>query len=72
MQLDPARVQHARKATKEDFQKMQMHKKAPVQNCKDATGKMSIKGRCVDTNKQDEANPKYPQSACRKRVQEVR
>ena len=43
----------------EYFRKMKVYKKVPTQRCKDLTGKMPIKVRWVDTNKQDEANPKY-------------
>ena len=57
--MDPAQVREARKAEMEHLQKMQVHKKVPVQQCKDATGKMPIKVRWIDTNEQHEVNPKY-------------
>jgi hypothetical protein len=58
-QLDASRVREARKAEMDYFKKMQVYKKVPIQRCKDLTGKMPIKVRWIDTNKQDEANPKY-------------
>ena len=36
-----------------------MYKKVLVQKCKDVTGKMPMKVRWIDTNKQDEVNPKH-------------
>ena len=57
--LDPARLREARMADTEYFQKMQVHKKVSVQPCKDETGKMPNKVRWIETNKQDEGNPKY-------------
>ena len=58
-QLDPARVRAARMAEMEYFRKMRVYRKVPIQKCKDVTGKPPIKVRWVDTNKQDESNPKY-------------
>ena len=57
--MDPAQVREARKAEMEHLKKMQVYKKVPVQQCKDATGKMPIKVRWIDTNEQHEVNPKY-------------
>lgn len=43
----------------EFFKKMQVYRTVPKQRCRDVTGWEPIKVRWVDTNKQDEANPKY-------------
>ena len=58
-ELNYKMVQEARKAEMDYFRKMQVYKKVPIRRCKDMTGKMPIKVRWIDTNKQDEANPKY-------------
>jgi hypothetical protein len=58
-ELDPQKVREARAAEMEYFKRMKVYSKVPVQKCKDLTGKMPIKVRWRDTNKQDEANPKY-------------
>ena len=57
--LDPGRFGEARKTEMEYFQKMQVYQKVSVQSCKDVTGKMPNKVGWIDTNKQDEGNPKY-------------
>jgi hypothetical protein len=57
--LDPVKVREARRAEMDYFRKMKVYKKVPLQRCKDLTGKAPIKVRWIDTNKQDEQNPKY-------------
>jgi hypothetical protein len=61
--LDPVKVKDARQAEMDYFRRMKVYQKVPIQKCKDLTGKMPIKVRWIDTNKQDEANPK-----CRSRL----
>ena len=58
-ELDLANVKEARKAEMDYFRQMKVYRKVPRQKCKDMTGKMPIKVRWIDTNKQDELNPKY-------------
>ena len=57
--LDPVKVRKAREEEMEYFRRMQVYRKVPIQRCKDETGKLPIKVRRVDTNKQDESDPKY-------------
>ena len=57
--LDPVKVRKAREEEMEYFRRMQVYRKVPIQRCKDEAGKLPIKVRRVDTNKQDESNPKY-------------
>ena len=57
--LDPLKVRKAREEEMEYFRRMQVYRKVPIQRRKDETGKLPIKVRWVDTNKQDESNPKY-------------
>ena len=57
--LDPLKVREAREAEMEYFRPVQVYRKAPIQKYKDVIGKMPIKVRGVDANKQDELNPKY-------------
>lgn len=57
--LDPVKVRQARRAEMEFFKLMQVYRTVPKQRCRDLTGRESIKVRWVDTNKQDEVNPKY-------------
>ena len=57
--LDPLKVGEAREVEMEYFRHMKVCRQAPIQKCKDAIGKMPIKVRWVDANKQDELNPKY-------------
>ena len=43
--FDPLKVRKAREEDMEYFRRMQVYRKAPIQKCKDATGKMPIKVR---------------------------
>ena len=52
-------VKSARAAEMEYFHKMKVYRKVPIQKCRDETGRMPIKVRWIDTNKQDEKNPRY-------------
>ena len=58
-ELNVDKVKEARAAEMAYFRKMKVYKKVPIQRCKDVTGKMPIKVKWVDTNKQDETNPRY-------------
>ena len=57
--LDPKQVYQARLDEIAYFRKMKVYKMVKRQRCRDLTGKGSIAVRWVDTNKQDEVNPKY-------------
>ena len=57
--LDPLKARKGREEEMEYFRRMQVYHKVPIQRCKDEPGKLPIKVRWVDTNKQDESNPKY-------------
>ena len=56
--LDPLKAQKAREEEMGYVRRMQVYRKVPIQRCKDETGKLPINVRWVDTNKQDESNPK--------------
>ncbi len=56
--LDVNKVKEARAAEMEYLRKMKVYRKVPIQRCKDLTGRMPIKVRWIDTNKQDERNPR--------------
>ena len=58
-ELDPTQVREARTAAMEYLMKKQVRKTVSVQKCQDVTGKTPIKVGWIDTDRQDEAKPRY-------------
>lgn len=58
-ELDPVRVRQVREAEMSFFKRTHVYEEVSRHTCRDMTGREPIKARWVDTNTQDEANPKY-------------
>ena len=58
-QLDPKKVQQARREEVDYVRKMHLYDKVPITECRAKTGKNPITVRWIDINKGDSANPNY-------------